>query len=138
MRGLIACTLKGEPGETYNIASGVESTILELTQLVKRLAGNTMPIALKWRATGIARDDTSAIRPRPTRSLDFPPKSSLNNDRVSQSRYDLALHHAARAFCADGRPLRMPDGVVIRRPVGALVRFTQCLLPSPALVSRSR
>jgi nucleoside-diphosphate-sugar epimerase len=41
MPGLIACALKGEPGETYNIASGVETTIPELTQLVNRLAGNT-------------------------------------------------------------------------------------------------
>ena len=43
-RGLIACALKGEPGGAYNVASGVETTILELAETVNRLAGNPTPI----------------------------------------------------------------------------------------------
>jgi UDP-glucose 4-epimerase len=43
-RGLIACALQGEPGAAYNVASGVETTILELAEMVNRLAGNPTPI----------------------------------------------------------------------------------------------
>lgn len=39
-RGLIACAIKGKPGDVYNIASGKETTILELATLINELAGN--------------------------------------------------------------------------------------------------
>jgi len=45
-RGLMACALKGEPGEIYNLASGVETTIRELAECVNALTGNRTPIAL--------------------------------------------------------------------------------------------
>jgi len=45
-RGLMACGLRGEPGEIYNLASGVETTIRELAERVNALAGNETPIAL--------------------------------------------------------------------------------------------
>ncbi len=45
-RGLIACAEHGAPGEAYNLASGVETTILDLAQTVNRLTGNPTPIAL--------------------------------------------------------------------------------------------
>lgn len=44
--GLMACALKGGPGEIYNLASGVETTILDLAATINRLAGNATPIAL--------------------------------------------------------------------------------------------
>lgn len=44
--GLMLCALKGEPGGTYNVASGVETTILELAEAVNRLTGNPTPIQL--------------------------------------------------------------------------------------------
>lgn len=40
-RGLMACALHGSPGEVYNIASGIETTIFELAELVNELTGNT-------------------------------------------------------------------------------------------------
>jgi UDP-glucose 4-epimerase len=43
-RGLIACALKGDPGGAYNVASGVETTILELAETINRLTGNPTPI----------------------------------------------------------------------------------------------
>lgn len=46
-RGLIACALRGEPGEVYNLASGVETTILELATLINKLADNPAPIDLR-------------------------------------------------------------------------------------------
>jgi UDP-glucose 4-epimerase len=45
-RGLIACALQGEPGGVYNLASGVETTIRELAELINELTGNPTPIAL--------------------------------------------------------------------------------------------
>lgn len=42
-RGLMACALRGEPGEVYNLASGVETTILELASLINTLTGNPTP-----------------------------------------------------------------------------------------------
>src|SRR6516165_274574 len=45
-RGLMACALKGEPGEIYNLASGVETTIRELAERVNALTDNPTPIAL--------------------------------------------------------------------------------------------
>jgi nucleoside-diphosphate-sugar epimerase len=40
-RGLMACALHGSPGEVYNIASGIETTIFELAELINELTGNT-------------------------------------------------------------------------------------------------
>ena len=45
-QGLIACALRGEPGGVYNLASGVETTIRELAELINELTGNPTPIAL--------------------------------------------------------------------------------------------
>jgi nucleoside-diphosphate-sugar epimerase len=38
--GLIACALKGRPGEAYNIASGKETSIRELAERINALTGN--------------------------------------------------------------------------------------------------
>src|SRR5262249_29086113 len=43
-RGLMACAVRGQAGQTYNIASGQETTILELAQQINALAGNPTPI----------------------------------------------------------------------------------------------
>jgi nucleoside-diphosphate-sugar epimerase len=46
-RGLVACALKGEPGEVYNLASGVETRILELARLINELTGSRTPVDLR-------------------------------------------------------------------------------------------
>jgi nucleoside-diphosphate-sugar epimerase len=45
-RGLVACAERGRGGEAYNLASGVETSILELAETINELAGNDEPIAL--------------------------------------------------------------------------------------------
>ncbi|MBC2775770.1 NAD-dependent epimerase/dehydratase family protein [Rhizobium sp. AQ_MP] len=45
-RGLMAAALKGEPGEIYNLGSGVETTIRTLAERVNAMTGNPTPIAL--------------------------------------------------------------------------------------------
>jgi nucleoside-diphosphate-sugar epimerase len=43
-RGLVACAERGEPGDVYNLASGVETTIRRLAELVVELSGSTSAI----------------------------------------------------------------------------------------------
>jgi UDP-glucose 4-epimerase len=47
VRGLVACAVHGEAGDVYNIASGVETTILALAELVNRLTGNPTPLEFR-------------------------------------------------------------------------------------------
>src|SRR5215469_11038209 len=44
--GLVECAIRGEPGEVYNLASGVETSILDLALLINELTSNPTPIAL--------------------------------------------------------------------------------------------
>jgi nucleoside-diphosphate-sugar epimerase len=44
--GLLACATRGEAGEVYNLASGTETSILELAELINDLTGNPAPVAL--------------------------------------------------------------------------------------------
>ena len=46
VRGLIACAERGEPGDVYNLASGVETTIRRLAELVLELTGSDAPLEL--------------------------------------------------------------------------------------------
>jgi UDP-glucose 4-epimerase len=47
VEGLLACATKGTPGDVYNLASGVETSILNLATTINELTGNTAPI--EWR-----------------------------------------------------------------------------------------
>jgi len=47
VRGLMACALRGNPGEAYNLASGAETSILELANLINELTGNKTPVDLR-------------------------------------------------------------------------------------------
>ena len=49
VRGLILCALQGNPGEVYNLASGRETSILELAHLVNFLTKNQTPIQFGFR-----------------------------------------------------------------------------------------
>lgn len=55
-RGLLACAESGEPGQAYNVASGAETTILELAETINRLTGNEAGIDLRparsWDTSG--------------------------------------------------------------------------------------
>jgi UDP-glucose 4-epimerase len=49
--GLIRCATHGEPGEAYNLASGVETTILELATTINACLPRPAPVALAPRRT---------------------------------------------------------------------------------------
>lgn len=46
-RGLMACALKGEVGGVYNLATGRETSILELATLINECTGNKTPLDLR-------------------------------------------------------------------------------------------
>jgi UDP-glucose 4-epimerase len=46
-RGLMACALRGEVGEVYNLATGKETSILELATLINEFTGNKTPLDLR-------------------------------------------------------------------------------------------
>ena len=55
-RGLMCCAKNGDPGEIYNLASGQETTILELANTINELTGNDTPLimqpAREWDRSG--------------------------------------------------------------------------------------
>jgi UDP-glucose 4-epimerase len=49
VRGLILCATMGQPGEVYNLASGVETSILDLATLINQSTGNPAPLDFRPR-----------------------------------------------------------------------------------------
>jgi UDP-glucose 4-epimerase len=49
VRGLILCATTGRPGDVYNLAGGVETSILELANLVNELSGSSAPLDFRPR-----------------------------------------------------------------------------------------
>ncbi len=45
-RGLVACALKGRPGEVYNLATGQETSIRKLAETINCMTGNPNPLKL--------------------------------------------------------------------------------------------
>lgn len=75
--GLIACALKGNAGDVYNLATGKESSILELATLINNLSGNKAGILKKpkrnWDNSG--KRFGSPVKAK--QQLDFEVKISL-------------------------------------------------------------
>ena len=46
-KGLVGCAQEGQPGEAYNLASGVETTIKDLATYINELTGNKTSVDLK-------------------------------------------------------------------------------------------
>lgn len=77
-RGLMACALQGMAGEVYNLATGKETSILELSILINEYTGNKTPLDLR-----LARDwDRSGKRfastEKATRELGFTAQIDIN------------------------------------------------------------
>ena len=66
VKGLVACAVKGDPGEAYNLASGVETTIGDLAEAINQLTGNLTPVDLKpardWDRSGARFGSTEKSR----------------------------------------------------------------------------
>ncbi|RNC66002.1 MAG: NAD-dependent epimerase/dehydratase family protein [Desulfuromonadales bacterium] len=46
VEGLVGCASKGKPGDVYNLASGRETSILQLAKTINDLTGNTAPLKI--------------------------------------------------------------------------------------------
>jgi nucleoside-diphosphate-sugar epimerase len=75
--GLMRCASHGGPGEIYNLASGVETSILELAERLNRLTDNPTPIdfrpARDWDRSGKRYGSTAKAE----RELGFKPRIEL-------------------------------------------------------------
>lgn len=77
--GLMRCALRGEPGEVYNLASGVETTIRELAETINALTGNPTPVELRpardWDRSGRRFGSTEKSK----RTIGFEAKTKLRD-----------------------------------------------------------
>ncbi len=75
--GLMACALKGDAGGVYNIASGVETSIAELAEMINEMTGNLTTVgeepARAWDRSGKRHGDPS----KSMRELGFKAEVSL-------------------------------------------------------------
>lgn len=100
-RGLIACALKGQAGEVYNLATGKETSILQLAQLINEYTGNVTPLDLRpardWDRSGKRFASTDKARDQ----LGFTAQVDIR-DGVrrtvdwTRSNYDLIERNIAR------------------------------------------
>lgn len=113
--GLLRCAEAGAPGEVYNLASGTETSILDLAGLVNDLAGNGVPIervpGRAWDRAGRRVGSTEKAR----RLLGFEPVVSLKDGigrTIDWARRHLALiescieKHADKVGAAPGETAR--------------------------------
>jgi UDP-glucose 4-epimerase len=77
--GLLRCALDGAPGDVYNLASGVETSILELAETIDRMTGNETPMEVQpprdWDRSGHRFGSTDKAR----RELGFEAKVGLED-----------------------------------------------------------
>jgi UDP-glucose 4-epimerase len=78
VRGLILCAVSGRPGETYNLASGVETSILDLATLINQLANNPIPIDFRPKRHWDNSGKRFGSREKARKELNFDAEISLN------------------------------------------------------------
>jgi UDP-glucose 4-epimerase len=115
VRGLMHLALLGQPGEAYNLASGEETTILELAHAINRLTGNPTPPAIApardWDRSGRRFGDPAKARDQ----LGFVAETRLEQGlaaTVEWTRANRALIEAAIARHA--RHLKLPPAAIVR------------------------
>jgi len=80
-RGLMACALRGDAGEVYNLATGKETSILDLAKMINHLTGNKAPLDLRpardWDRSGKRFASTQKARETLGFSAETPIKEGL-------------------------------------------------------------
>jgi nucleoside-diphosphate-sugar epimerase len=94
VRGLVLCAVAGAPGDVYNLASGAETSILELADLVNELTGNAAPLDFRppraWDRSGKRFGSTEKAK----RMLGFEARITLREGlerTIAWTREHLAL-----------------------------------------------
>jgi nucleoside-diphosphate-sugar epimerase len=117
VEGLIACALRGEPGEVYNLASGVETSILDLATTINVLAENSTPIALKpardWDRSGKRYGDPAKAKVRLGFAATTPLETGLA-ETIAWTRANSALI----GRCMRQHASHMPELALSPRPGG--------------------
>jgi len=113
--GLERCAAEGRPGEVYNLASGVETRIRDLAELVNELTGNPTPVALQpprdWDRSGLRFGSTE----KATRELGFEAGTPLRQGlerTIAWTRENRAL--IARSIAQHSRFLDRPPAMAGR------------------------
>lgn len=93
-QGLIACATKGEPGQVYNLASGQETSILELAQMIIVLTSSNSQLDIgpkrSWDHSGRRFGSTEKSKNK----LDFHAQTSLEDGlkrTIEWTRHNLSL-----------------------------------------------
>lgn len=115
VRGLMLCATKGQPGEVYNLASGVETSILELATRVNQQTVNPTPIEYlpprAWDHSGKRFGSTEKSKTE----LGFEPRVDLQEglrQTIEWTRENLSLidacieKHRAQLARAAGAPAK--------------------------------
>jgi nucleoside-diphosphate-sugar epimerase len=99
-RGLMACALKGKPGDVYNLASGQETSILELSKTINLLTQNPAGIEFlpkrSWDNSGRRFGSTA----KASKELDFHAGTSLSEglkETIDWTRQNMPLIDACIA-----------------------------------------
>lgn len=97
VHGLVLCAMGGKPGDVYNLASGVETSILELATMINQLTGNQTPLEIlpgrDWDRSGKRVGSTQKAR----RVLGFEAQVSLKEGlcrTIEWTRQNLPLIEA--------------------------------------------
>ncbi len=93
-RGLLACAERGEPGAVYNLASGIETTIRDLAELIVRLSASSSELEIAPRRPW----DHSILRfgspEKAQRELGFEARTDLEDglrETIAWTRENLGL-----------------------------------------------
>jgi nucleoside-diphosphate-sugar epimerase len=99
-RGLVACAEKGKPGDVYNLASGQEISILELSKTINQLTQNPSGIEFlpkrPWDNSGRRFGSTE----KALKELDFQASTSLSEglkETIDWTRQNMSLIDACIA-----------------------------------------
>ena len=115
--GLLRCATKGAAGDVYNLASGVETTIRELAELVNDMTGNPTPVVLKparpWDRSGHRFGSTVKAK----RELGFEATVAIEDglaQTIEWMREHMDLIDRAVSRHAERVDLGLPDVQVLR------------------------
>jgi nucleoside-diphosphate-sugar epimerase len=101
VRGLVACAEKGQPGEAYNLASGVETAISDLARLINKFTKNTTPVDLRpariWDRSGKRFGCTRKSR----KNLDFESEVYIEDGLSRTVEWTLANKDLIRSTIAN-------------------------------------
>lgn len=78
-RGLMACALKGAVGEVYNLATGKETSILELATIINEFTGNKTPLDLRPARSWDRSGKRFASTEKASRELAFEARIDIRN-----------------------------------------------------------